>query len=412
MFLILIVSRVRQVDKKGGATVVTIAEAALTFCNTPILLLLLRWVYTGETKAVSVSDDALTLIGLSATLSAAGLDGTLLEYVAEQRVQSMLNLGNVHLLLARAYEFRAERVLDFCKRFAYEHWGDFISDKAGCRRFSVELLSELSAANAKGDWKAHAARTAPADPIIEHYRAMSAVEPDLAIVPGGGGDGVPCHRAVVAAFSDSLHGPLAAALDGQARKRSNSKYPELTLASDNGAQPLRTAAAAEALVAFMYSGHTAIAPLVAVELVHALADYRLVALEMACEYAVVNGIDAATAFPILSCTFLPTWVTRAEMGALRQAATDHIVRNFRAIDLNTLRGLPPEVFHALQALQRANLRPADGTGPAIPPKPDMSSSSLSGSRSSGMRLPPDAAPQSPPEHGEQRVQLPHPAISV
>ncbi len=362
------------------------------------MLMLLRWIYTGETKLVSGTDDALALVGLLATLTGAGLNGTLIEHVAEVRLQSVLNLSNVHLLLAKAYECHAERVLELCKHFAFEHWGEFISDKTGCRRFSVELLSELSASNAKGECKAIVPRAVPVDSIIEHYKAMSGIDADLAIAVsgggGGGGEGVPCHRAVVAAFSDSLHSHLSASLDGalQARKRSNSKYPELILASENGVHPLRTTGAAEALVAFMYSGNTAIAPLVAVELVHSLADYHLSSLEAACEYAIVNGIDATTAFPILSCTFLPAWVTRPDMSALRQAATEHIVRNFRSIDLNTLQGLPPEVFHALQALQRANLRPA----PAVA---ERASSSLAAS--SGAITADVAPPQSPPQQGEQ-----------
>jgi hypothetical protein len=37
------------------------------------------------------------------------------------------------------------------RAFAFSNWSAFISDKDGCRRLGVELLSKLSAANAKPD---------------------------------------------------------------------------------------------------------------------------------------------------------------------------------------------------------------------------------------------------------------------
>lgn len=258
-----------------------------------------------------------------------------------------------------------DRVLEHCKRFAFEHWSDFISDRSGCRRFSVELLSELSASNAKGDIRAPTPRTEPADPILEHYRDVMSIEPDLAVVPSGSGaEPVLCHRAVLAVHSEAMRNLLAAqsvlspggSAAGNSRRKTATKLPEISLSSegDHGEVFVKSTDAALALVRFIYYGDTKFHTLVAVELLHALADFRLSALEAAIEHNITHGIDETTAFPVLGCTFHPLWVTRPEMGPLRNAATDYIVHHFGSIDLNTLRGLPPEVFHALQALQRAN----------------------------------------------------------
>lgn len=347
-----------KVDKKAGNVTCTISEQGLTFCNVQIMLMLLRWVYTGETKAIEASDDLVSLVNLLATTKATGLDGTRLEYVAEGRLQQMTTLSNVHLMLAKATELKVERLSNHCKQFAFAHWQEFISDKSGCRRFSVELLAELSAKQQKGDFQAVAERPQPEDPVHQHYAAMASLDPDVAIAPAGGGDPVGCHRAILAGFSDALKQLLVAqsilSPTGAGRRKTANKLPEIALSSEKGTKLLQSSAATQALVNFIYSGSVSFSPLVAVELIHALSDYQFTSLEAACESRIVDGIEVETAFPILGVTFL--WVTRPSMGPLRNQCTDFIVQNFSKIDLNSLKGLPPEVFHALQALQRAHAK--------------------------------------------------------
>lgn len=345
---------IAKIDKKGGALSCVISEQGLTFCNVQILLLLLRWIYTGETKMIEKHDDLVSLVNLLATAKAVGLDGTRFEFVTESRLVQMTTLQNVHLMLAKAAELKVERLLNHCKHFAFTNWSEFISDKGGCRRFGVELLAELSARQQKGDLQPTPERAMPEDPVRAHYESMLQIDPDVAIAPAGGGDPVGCHRAIIAAFNEGFAQLLAAqsilSPTGQARRKTSNKLPEIVLSSNKGASTVHSSAATHALIRFIYSGAQAFSALVAVELIHALSDYTLTWLEAACEAKLVGGIDVATAFPILAITFL--WVTRPSMGPIRNQCTEFIVQNFAKIDLNDLKGLPAEVFHVLLALQR------------------------------------------------------------
>ncbi len=139
-----------KIEKKGGHTTAVVSEAALVFCNTPILLALLRFVYTSDTKTVETADDLPFLVNLLATVFAVGLGDSYFARVSEDRVSALTTLASAHLLIARTYEYKLERLHYHTRAFAFRNWSAFISDKDGCRKLGVELLSKLSAANAQG----------------------------------------------------------------------------------------------------------------------------------------------------------------------------------------------------------------------------------------------------------------------
>jgi hypothetical protein len=169
-------------------------------------------------------------------------------------------------------------------------------------------------------------------------------------------EGVPCHKAVLAGFSEALRGELASlSMLSPKQKKAGSNRAECKLASDHGKSVLKSVEAVNCFLRFVYFGNVDIPANHAVELIEALADYQLSSLEAACEISITNGINVDTAFPILGVTFHPNWVGRASMSSLRNTVTNFIVQNFRNLDLNCWSGLPPVLFHALQALQRSTV---------------------------------------------------------
>ena len=68
-----------SITKKGGHTTATISESALVFCNSAILITMLKYVYVSDVSAIEASDDLPFLVNLLATLTAAGLGDKFVE---------------------------------------------------------------------------------------------------------------------------------------------------------------------------------------------------------------------------------------------------------------------------------------------------------------------------------------------
>jgi hypothetical protein len=126
---------------------------------------------------------------------------------------------------------------------------------------------------------------------------------------------VPAHRAVLAAACDGFRGEIAQATIMSPKRKGGSGKLEVKLSSNHDADCL-TAAGANALLQFVYFGNTQIAPAVAVNLICALADFKIASLEAACELA-IQEFDVHTAFPILGVTFHPMWVARPSAGSVQ-----------------------------------------------------------------------------------------------
>ncbi len=51
---------------------------------------------------------------------------------------SLTTTSTVHMLIARTYEYKLDRLHFQIRAFAFANWSSFISDKDGCRRVGVE----------------------------------------------------------------------------------------------------------------------------------------------------------------------------------------------------------------------------------------------------------------------------------
>ncbi len=306
-----------KIEKKGGHTTAVVSESALAFCNSAILLAVLRFVYTSDVKSVESSDDLAFLVNLLATVVAAGLGESYLARVVEDRVSSLTTLATAHTLIARTYDYKLDRLHYHTRSFAFRNWNAFISDKDGCRKLGVELLSKLSAANAKGETEIAPTFPVPAlqDKILTDLAGMVASANGTAdvAIECGKDSFAPAHRAVLATVCEGFRSDLIqAAVSSPKQRKSTSGKLEVSFASNNGADSL-SVAGANALLQFVYFGNSAITAPVAVNLILALSDYKIASLEAACELA-IQEFDLHTAFPILGITFHPNWVTRPTSG--------------------------------------------------------------------------------------------------
>ena len=392
-----------KIEKKNGYTNAYVAEEAHVFCNPQILVTLLRYVYLSDTGAIEMSEDLPFLVNLLATASAAGLGDSFLACVIENRVLALTNDATAHLLVARSSEYGLDRLHDKVRRFAFANWSRFISDKDGCRRLGMELLSQLSAANAKGDQQNLAGGDSHSfsnpeseDSLISDLQQMYAslknenigdvaIECDKNVLLGA-------HKAVLAGFNDGLRGELASATLMSPKKKVSTRL-ELRLSSDQGRETLKSRTACEALLRFIYFGEISMEQSDAVELIRCLSDYQMISLEASCEASIQQPCSIESCFPILGVTFHPSWVSRASMGPLRNSVTSFIVSHFRELDLNGWSGLPPELFHALLAVQRS-VPISNPESPEVE-KNDLPTKSILPKSSPRPEFPPPPPPQLP-----------------
>lgn len=338
---------ISKIEKnKHGRWEARVLETALP-CMSPVVLQQLAiYVYSGTMEVTRFSLP--TLLDMIATSSALGLEEVV--WMCEHKVREVLTIESVHSILKGAEDRKLEGVKNFALEYAFGNWNDFIGNTEGAKILGLELFQDVSAKYAKGEKVSYPEGPQPPNNVIADYRRLyeEMPVPDLQIEVGS--EKLPCHRAVLAMYSDAL-GHYFRQLKGP-----NMQTVKLVEHDkDENRQELTSPAAVVSLLRFIYYGEVKMDPIDACEMIHKVNSvYKLSTFQLLCEHTIINNINARSVIPILGVTYISGFGQKPHIQALRKHSLDFIIAHFGTTDLSSLSQMPAEIrTDLLLTLQQA-----------------------------------------------------------
>ena len=286
------------------------------------------YVYSGTMEVSRFSLP--TLLDMCATANALGLDEVV--WMCEHKVREQLVIDTVHSILKGAEDRKLEGVKNFTLEYSFTHWGDFIGNQEGAKILGLELFQDVSAKYAKGEKVTYPEGAQPNNTIIADYRRLfeEMPAPDLQLEVGS--EKLPCHRAILAMYSDALGHFLSKLKHGQQQS------VKLVESEEHGGHgEVKSASALVSLLRFVYYGEVKMDPIDACEMIHKVNSvYKLNTFQLLCEHTIINNIDARSVVPILGVTYIPGFSQKTHIQALRKQALGFIISQFGTTDLSTL----------------------------------------------------------------------------
>ena len=318
---------------KHGRLEARVVESALP-CMSPVVLQQVAiYLYSGTMEVSRFSlPTLLDMIASSAILQLAEV-----VWLCEHKVRDVLNIESVHSILKGAEDRKLDGVKNFALEFAFTNWGDFIGNTEGAKILGLELFQDVSAKYAKGEKVSYPEGPQPANTIVADYRRLyeEMPAPDLQIEVGG--EKLPCHRALLAMYSDAL-GHYFKQLKGPAMQSL------VLIDADAEHGHITSPAAVVSLLRFVYYGEVKMDPIDACEMIHKVNSvYKLNTFQLLCEHTIISNINARSVIPILGVTYIPNFGAKPHIQALRKHALDFIIAHFGTTDLSSLSQMPAEI---------------------------------------------------------------------
>lgn len=344
--------------KKDNHFMTTINETNLPYMSPSVLNQIMKFVYSGTMDLAKFTLETLeTVLDIGACSSALGMDEIV--WLVEHKVREILNDESVHKILRKAADRKLEGVRNFTTQYAFAHWQAFVGSTTGAKDLGMELFQEVSAKREGGDKPDYPEGPQPENTIMADYKKLyeDMTFPDLTIEVGG--EKLPCHRAVLAMYSDALAARFRAQLKpGQ--------HATIKMIDDGNKADVKSASAVISLLRFVYYGENKMDPIDACDMIHKVNSvYKLATFQLLCEHTVVNNINSRSVIPIVGITYIKGFDSKQHVQALRKQALDFVIQNFATTDLGALASMPPEIrTDLLITLQEAYKTGKLGAAPA------------------------------------------------
>jgi hypothetical protein len=269
-------------------------------------------------------------------------------------------MESIHVILKGANDRKLESVFNFAQEYAFENWNTVVANPDGVGILGLDLFQTVSASFSRTDTVKTLSPEGPQpeNSIMADYKRLfeEMPLPDLTIEVGG--EKVPCHRAVLAMYSDKLAQRFRTTLKPGVNA-------SIKMIDDPQKPDVQSASAVVSMLRFIYYGENKMDPIDACEMIHKVnALYNLSTFEMLCEHTVVNNINARSVIPIVGITYIQGMDGKDHIKALRKHALAFVIANFATIDLSALANMPPEIrTDLLLTLQEAYKSGKLGGGP-------------------------------------------------
>ena len=269
------------------------------------------------------------------------------------------------MFLKKSKELQLEDIKNLATSFAHQNWPQFCAHKGGMEIIGIELFQELTIAmqfykeESKIDTRPEALKVVPCTVINDYKEILKEArfaDADF-VFPNSDGENIKFHRCIVAAHTKPLS--------------------QLIMASNKTKQYVLEGVshtAVKDLLEYIYFGDTNFDPVGACRLIENCVN------QFACQHildhcinSISNGITDDHAVDILRVTYLPNFQTE-RMKELRAKVLDHICKNFRNINIPTIRSVQPSdiayqmvadvldvIFHNFSDVGKNNKGGAPGT---------------------------------------------------
>lgn len=262
-------------------------------------------------------------------------------FLCERQIRKQLTIDDVFLILKKSHELGLGDILKLATAFSHQNWPQFCAHKGGMEIIGIELFQQITIEmqQFKADESMNTSPEALENvscTVIKDFKAIllesEYADGDFLFPNPDVAEHIKFHRCIVAAHTKPLF---------QLISSNKSKQFILDGIPYFGVKDL---------LEYIYFGDVKFNPIGACKLIeNAVNQFSLQHILDHCIHSISAGITNNYALDILRITYLSSFQMPA-MKELRVSVLSHICKNFKSIDVPTIRSVqPPEIAYQMLA---------------------------------------------------------------